>query len=850
MISKKNKALVAGILTAAMSATAVVPAFASAAPAPNEYAKENDAYKSYASMFESLYDDVITNGQKNGYLSQNTNGGDSFGIPYHSVETLVIEAPDYGHETTSEAMSYIAWITAMHDVLAEKGIINGTSGDLAKGWKTLEAMIPGWSKNAYGASTIKYETIFDQDKLKADTTTEENDPSKYPAKKNNVDGLNPLYDQMKSAYKGDKGYYMMHWLADVENWYGFGSGKTFTFINTFQRGEQESCFETVPHGCIEELKYGMDYNGGQGNYTKTGIKAVFNGWQNDGDVSPQYGFTNAPDAEDRAIQAIFFGNQFGLAGAKDLSDEAGKMGDQCRNDMFDKYYKAIGCQDIGSSSAGFESQHFLMAWYTAWGGSTLPWYSTTGYDWAYQIGCSHSHQFYQNPLAAYALAFDPNISKGMASGSKAVEDYKESFKRQIEMYLWLQSANGPYAGGCTNSKNGKYEKYGSDPTFYNMSYVEHPVYADPGSNHWIGNQVWSTQRLAELYYYVKTKNSDVAMTGDATGGMTFGGLSLEEALETILSNWIDWFLGEVKWNVTDKDGNTMDYAIPANLDWSGQPGTWDATTDYKSYDNSGLTCKVRDYGQGDIGCVSSLCNTLILYAAANETPAAAAQSDDGTTRGEKALRTANKLMSAQWNLGRDDIGIAYEGSNGSYDRIFKQVVFIPDGFEGEMPDGSKLLDGDRSTFSSIREKYAEDPMYQACKKVYEETGATDDYKFTVHRFWHMGDALMTTGMMALLYPEVTPDGEEPQTEGDILWGDANEDKKVDLQDAVAILQYVALANKYPLGAQGLKNADVVDNGTSGVNAQDALAIQMADAKLIDKTKDWPMSADAMMAKMK
>ncbi|MBP8593042.1 MAG: cellulose 1,4-beta-cellobiosidase [Ruminococcus sp.] len=861
MISKKNKALVAGILTAAMSATAVVPAFASAAPEPNTYAKENDANTSYAKMFESLYDDVITNGQTNGYLSKNTNGGDSFGIPYHSKETLVIEAPDYGHETTSEAMSYIAWITAMHDVLADKGRINGSTGDLQRGWKTLEAMIPGWSKNAYGSST-KYETIFTQEKLKADTTTEENDPSKYPAKKNGVDGLNPLYKQMQESYTGDKGYYMMHWLADVEDWYGFGGGNgKFTFINTFQRGEQESCFETVPHGCIEELKYGMDYvdPSSQGNYKKTGIKAVFNGWQNQGDISPQYGFTNAPDAEDRAIQAIFFANQFGLAGGKDLSDEAGKMGDQCRNDMFDKYYKAIGCQDIGSTSAGFDSQHFLMAWYTAWGGSTLPWYSTEGYDWAYQIGCSHSHQFYQNPLAAYALAYDPNISAGMggkssANREQAIKDYKESLKRQIEMYMWLQSANGPFAGGCTNSKNGKYEKYdSSEATFYDMVYVPHPVYADPGSNHWIGNQVWSTQRLAELYYYIKTNNSDVTgLKGDKSKGeQLYGGKSLEEALEMILSKWIDWFLDEVQWNVTDKDGNVMEYAIPANLDWTGQPGTnWDENSTFDQSTNANLTCKVRDYGQGDIGCVSSLCNTLILYAAANETPAAAAQDDNGTTRGEKCLRTANKLMTAQWNLGRDDIGIAYEGSNGSYKRIFEQEVFIPDGFNGTMPDGSKLEAGN-STFSSIREKYAQDEMYQACKAVYDQTKETEDYKFTVHRFWHMGDALMTTGMMALLYPEVEPDGgTTPETDPPTAdWGDANVDGKVDLQDAVAILQYSALPTKYPLTDQGMLNADVVDNGTSGVNGIDALSIQMYDAKLI-KQDEWPITKAAQDAKLK
>lgn len=155
MISKKNKALVAGILAAATSVSAILPAMGSAAE--NPYASENGANESYASMFESLYADVITNGQENGYLSSQTNG-DSFGIPYHSVETLCIEAPDYGHETTSEAMSYIAWVAAMHDVLVKEGAIEG-SNDMKKAWNTLEAIIPGWSKAA-GRSDIRYNTIW------------------------------------------------------------------------------------------------------------------------------------------------------------------------------------------------------------------------------------------------------------------------------------------------------------------------------------------------------------------------------------------------------------------------------------------------------------------------------------------------------------------------------------------------------------------------------------------------------------------------------------------------------------------------------------------------------------------
>jgi len=859
MISKKNKALCAGVLAAAMSATSIVPAFASAAE--NKYATENGANESYAKMFESLYDDVITNGEKNGYLSKNNNGSGSFGIPYHAKETLCVEAPDYGHETTSEAMSYIVWVTAMHDVLADKGVISGSTGDLQKGWKTLEALIPGWSVNAYQGEKgeIDYSSLWKLDKVKADTTTEEPEPSGYPAKQNGVDAYNPIFKDFKSAYGSDNGYYLMHWLADVEDWYKFGGGKgKFTFINTFQRGEQESCFETVPQGCIEELKYGMAVN--DAHYKMTGIKAVINGWEKEGAIAPQYSFTNAPDAEDRAIQAIYFASMNGL-NCGDITGLAAKMGDQCRNDMFDKYYKAIGCQSIDAKSdsesashSSIQSQHFLMAWYTAWGGSTFPWYAENNpsgnYDWAFQIGCSHSHQFYQNPLAAYALAYDPVMSKEMKA-SDAVADYKESFKRQIEFYLWLQSKDGPFAGGCTNSKGGQYKKYdSSDPLFYDMCYVEHPVYADPGSNHWIGNQVWSTQRLAELYYYVK-KN------GDATGGAKdFGGLTLEEALETLLTRWVNWFVENTEFDKADDDGNIMAYAIPSTLDWKGTPATWNGKYDAKA--NDGLTCTIGGYGQGDIGCVSSLCNTLIYFAAANGVKADAAQTDDNTELAAKGLRLANKLMSAQWNIARDDIGIAYEDHNDSLERIFTQEVFIPKGFDGEMPDGSPIKPG--VTFSDLRQSYADDDMYKECKAVFDSTGETHEYTYKLHRFWHMGDALMTTGTMALLYPEVTPinDDEPPTTTTsatttadttttttttgggeDTLWGDANVDGKVTVADATAILQSIANKDKYALKAQGKINGDVVDG--DGITSKDALAIQMMDAGLIKQT-DFPTTS--------
>lgn len=65
-----------------------------------------------------------------------------------------------------------------------------------------------------------------------------------------------------------------------------------------------------------------------------------------------------------------------------------------------------------------------------------------------------------------------------------------------------------------------------------------------------------------------------------------------------------------------------------------------------------------------------------------------------------------------------------------------------------------------------------------------------------------------------------------------LLGDANNDKKVSVADAVAILQSLANRDKYALTPQGAANADCFDPG-DGITGKDALAIQKLDAKAID-----------------
>ncbi|MCI7805219.1 MAG: Ig-like domain-containing protein [Oscillospiraceae bacterium] len=741
MILKKQKAVIAALLSAALTAAAVVPATVSAAGTRTKAEKYGD--DSYAQRFLSLYDDVITNGVENGYLSGNNIASGGFGVPYHAVEELVVEAPDYGHETTSEAMSYIVWMAAMRDAISKDGSITNPDGstttvdstkDLAKAWKTMEVMIP----------TVQT-GLMTKDQLSATYSPEWEEPEMYygdnVAMVQGNNGINPIHKYFKNAYSGDSGLYLMHWLADVDDWYGYGGGNgKFTFINTFQRGAQESCWETVPHPSVEEKKYGN---------SQKGIKGIFKTASED--VPAQWAYTNAPDAEDRAIQAVYAANRWGV-GDDSITALAGKMGDQLRNNMFDKYYKKIGANNVWDTANDMSGAHYLMSWYTSWGGAMDG-------TWAWQIGASHCHEFYQNPLAAFALLQDSGLKSAMKA-QDAEKDYKTSLQRQMEFYLWLQSADGPIAGGATSSWNGRYEtpqynaddtkKYGtSTPTkFYEMSYQEHPVYLDPGSNHWIGNQVWAVQRLAEMYYVVKTE-------GDTTGVLVCDSMTLEEALKAILDRWVEWFVGQVH---LYEDGT---YDIPATLDWFGQPADW-----YGKYDpnaNKDLTCTVTNVGSSDLGCVSSLCNTLIYYAKANNVDYKAAYSSTNTDVASKGLYIAHSLLDREWELGRDDIGLSITETNGSMARLFEQDVFIPDYYSGTMPNGDPLEHG--ATFLSFRSKYLQNEKVQEFKTAYDNAKATggditeamESVDLNYHRFWHAGDILLALGTMYELYPQIEPD---------------------------------------------------------------------------------------------
>jgi hypothetical protein len=632
------------------------------------------AGKAYDARFLDLYG-KITN-PANGYFSPE-------GIPYHSVETLIVEAPDHGHETTSEAYSYLIWLQAMY------GKITGDWSKFNGAWEIMEKyMIPTHAdqptNSFYSASKpATYAPEWDQ-------------PSQYPAKLDSsvTSGSDPIAAELKSAY-GTDDIYGMHWIQDVDNVYGYGNapgkcqaGPSDTgpsYINTFQRGPQESVWETVTHPTCDNFTYGGD----------NGYLDLFTG---DASYAKQWKFTNAPDADARAVQAAYWADLWakeqGKGGEVSATvGKAAKMGDYLRYAMYDKYFKKIG-DCVGPSACpagtGKNSSHYLMSWYYAWGGAT-----DTSAGWSWRIGSSHAHGGYQNPMAAYALSSYDALKPKSATGQS---DWATSLDRQIEFYDWLQSAEGAIAGGATNSWQGRYATPpAGTPTFYGMYYDEKPVYHDPPSNQWFGFQAWSMERVAEYYHE----------TGDAQA-------------KGVLDKWVDWALSETTVN---PDGS---FQVPNTLRWSGAPETWNPSS---PAENTDLHVTVADY-TNDVGVTAAYAKTLTYYAAKS-----------GDT---EAKTTAKALLDGMWENNQDALGIAVPETRADYNR-FDDAVYVPSGWTGTMPNGDTI--DSSSTFASIRSFYEDDPAWSKIES-YLAGGAAPT--FTYHRFWAQADIALAMGSYAEL----------------------------------------------------------------------------------------------------
>jgi len=647
-------------------------------PVPVAYrAHQGKTGNVYTDRFVALWNDI--HNPANGYFSAE-------GVPYHAVETLLCEAPDYGHETTSEAYSYWLWLEAAY------GKVTRDWSYLDYAWKNMERYIIPTALDQ--PTNLSY-----TDRKPATYAPEGDTPAAYPSPLTGSVpiGHDPIAPELAATYGRGAPVYGMHWIIDVDNWYGFGQRGDGTtrpsYMNTFQRGPQESVWETIPQPCWDEFKSGGKY-GYLDLFVKSGIPVK------------QWKYTDAPDADARAVQAIFWAKTWadkdgGSPITTELAQRAARMGDWLRYALFDKYFKTMGCTDPKCPGGkDYDSAHYLLSWYYAWGGSI----SKSG-AWSFRIGASSAHGGYQNPLAAYALSALPDFKP---ASPNAARDWKESLDRQLAFYHWLQSAEGGIAGGATNSWNGRYEQPpAGTPTFYGMAYDEAPVYHDPPSNEWFGFQAWSMDRVAQYYY----------VTGDARA-------------KVVLDKWAGWVKQHTKL------GGDGGYDIPSTLDWSGKPGaSWTAASHEAGKNwNAGLHVKIREHGN-DAGVASATARTLAFYAAKS---------------GDKASqKLAKELLDRLWNKYRDKLGVTTPETRVDYKR-FNDVVHVPGGWTGKMPNGDPIQSG--ATFIGLRSKYKADPEWHKVA-TYLKGGKPPVFKY--HRLWAQADIAIANASYGWLFPDDT-----------------------------------------------------------------------------------------------
>ena len=653
----------------------------------------------YDQWFLNLYDDITDT--SNGYFSP-------LGIPYHSVEELIVEAPDYGHETTSETYSYWLWLAA------DYGQVTGDWTEFNTAWSNMQQyMIPDAAEqpgcSAYNASDP------------ATYGPEEPSPSDYPVALNSSVpvGSDPLSAELTATY-GNCDIYAPMWIMDTDNRYGFGQEENGTstpsWINSYQRGAEESVWDTIPQPDWDNLTEGE---------SGSGYLDLFN--NGGGSFAAQYKYTDAPDADARLIQAAYWADQYATAQGDEseisgtLADAA-KLGDYLRYSMFDKYFKQISaaCSQDGSVAcpAGTSKANedtYLLSWYYAWGGST------TG-AWSWRISGTTIHEGYQNPLAAYALSTDSTL---VPLSPSAQSDWATSLTTQLNMMQWLQSDQGAIAGGITNNWGGNYGDLSKPPagdvTFDGMYYTPDPEYDNPPSNQWFGYQTWPMERVAEYYY----------VTGNAQAG-------------AILSKWVSWAESVATFNTT-----TGAICLPNVLTWTGQPAESYTTGTSSSAEppaNPGLDVSVSGGCSSDIGVSSSLAKVYAYYAAKSGNTTA-------ETDAQNIIDIIHQFYGDTLGYSAPETRADYSNFTSAFNTTTYEGVYIPSDWTGTYPEVSGDLTSADDTFLSIRPWYTSVADYDEVQN-YLNGGSAPVFNY--HRFWAEVEVATAFQAFAYLFPSVAP----------------------------------------------------------------------------------------------
>ena len=640
----------------------------------------------YLQRFRDLWDELHGTTANNGYFHPAN-------VPYHSVETLICEAPDHGHETTSEAFSYWVWLEAMH-------------GHLTGDWAPLQQAFTSIESHIIPTQADQPTNSFYNASDPADYAPEADLPSGYPSVINSSTpvGTDPIAAELRTAYNTPN-VYGMHWILDVDNFYGYGRRGDGTsqpsYINTFQRGPQESVWETVPQPSWEDFQWGAGTAGGYLPLFITGPSPA-----------RQWRYTNAPDADARLVQAMYWAKTFadargGSAAVDSLAAKAAQMGDYLRYAMFDKYFKTDGLHQ-----PDLPRGHRLQR-------GPLPDVLVL------RVGRRHrrlrrlglAHRLEPQPLRlpepdGRARAHDhAGACAALAQRRARLDDQPRAPARVLPLA----------AVGRRRHRRRRHQQLGRP--------LRH---AARGRADVLRR--CSTRRTRSTSIPAATPGS-ASRPGrwSAWPSTTTSPATIARSL--ILDKWVTWAMANTRLLTNGS------YEIPSTLDWDGQPSlNWNATTqNWNAADatyNAGLRAIVVDFTQ-DVGVAAALAKTLTYYSA-------------GRTRWgaphPSSQVLAKELLDRMWTLYRDETGVAVPETRRDYNR-FDDPVFVPAGFTGAMPNGDPITAS--STFIGLRSDLRSDPAWPQVQ-AYLDGGPAPT--FTYHRFWAQVDIALANAEYGRLFP--------------------------------------------------------------------------------------------------
>lgn len=243
----------------------------------------------------------------------------------------------------------------------------------------------------------------------------------------------------------------------------------------------------------------------------------------------------------------------------------------------------------------------------------------------------------------------------------------------------------------------------------------------------------------------------------------------------VVTKWVDWSMDYVFVDskpVTDAEGYYLDeqgnrvlggqdpqiatvaapgdFWIPSNLEWQGQPDTWNGYNNHTG--NANLHVVTKDPSQ-DVGVLGSYIKVLTFFAAATK-----AEYGSYTPLGGQAGQLAKSLLDTAWGS-NDGVGITKSEARADYFRYFTKEIYFPAGWSGTYGQGNTIPgnntvpsdpakggNGVYASYADVRPEIKNDPNWQYLEDKYNsswnpQTGKWENGapEFTYHRFWSQVD---------------------------------------------------------------------------------------------------------------